>query len=184
MFQKENIDVVLLDRVIDTQFIQTVEMANPGEKDNADNPAVKFARVDAETPDSLKDDGDKTEIPALAELFKRVAGEHTTIAFDRYRDANVPAILTVSEEARRMQDMMKLYRMDGMEDLPLDATLTINTASPLTSKLTELCDGGDTERAETIARQIFALATMAQRPFTAQEKQKFLSDSYSVLSML
>lgn len=83
-----------------------------------------------------------------------------------------------------MQDMMKLYRMDGMGDLPLDATLTINTASPLTSKLTELCDGGDTERAETIARQIFALATMAQRPFTAQEKQKFLSDSYSVLSML
>ena len=184
MFRKENIDVVLLDRVIDTQFIQTVEMANPGEKDNADKPAVKFARVDAETPDSLKDDGDKTEIPALAELFRKVAGEHTTIAFDRYRDANVPAILTVSEEARRMQDMMKLYRMDGMGDFPLDATLTLNTASPLVGKLTTLCDNGNEERAETIARQIFALATMSQRPFTADELQKFLSDSYSVLSML
>ena len=47
-----------------------------------------------------------------------------------------------------------------------------------------LCDDGNEERAETIARQIFALATMSQRPFTADELQKFLSDSYSVLSML
>lgn len=83
-----------------------------------------------------------------------------------------------------MQDMMKLYRMDGMGDFPLDATLTLNTASPLVGKLTALCDDGNEERAETIARQIFALATMSQRPFTADELQKFLADSYSVLAML
>lgn len=184
MFQKEKIDVVLLDRVIDTQFIQTVEMANAGTKDDAEKPGVKFARVDAETPELLRDDGDTTEIPALAELFKKVAGEHTSVAFDRYRDGSVPAVLTVSEESRRMQDMMKLYRMDGMGDMPLEAKLTLNTASPLVEKLTGLCDSNDMERAETIARQVYALATMSQRPFTAEELQKFLSDSYSVLEML
>jgi molecular chaperone HtpG len=144
---------------------------------------VKFARVDAETPDVLKEDGDKTEIPALKELFAKVAGEHTTIAFDRFRDS-APAILTVSEESRRMQDMMKLYRMEGMGAFPVEATLVLNTASPLVNKLTGLCDEGKDEMAELIAKQIFALSTMSQRPFTAEELSAFLTDSYSVLDKL
>lgn len=175
MFQKEGIDVLLLDRVIDTQFITSVEMNNEN---------VKFARVDAETPDVLKDDGDKTEIPALKDLFGKVAGEHTTVAFDRFRDAATPAILNVSEESRRMQDMMKLYKMEGMGDFPVEATLTLNTASPLVQKLTGLCEAGNTDLSETIAKQIVALATMSQRPFTADELQAFLTDSYGILNTL
>ena len=175
MFRREDIEVLLLDRVIDTQFITTVEMN--GEK-------VKFARVDAETPDVLKDDGDNTEIPALKDLFAKVAGEHTAIAFDRFRDTATPAILNVSEESRRMQDMMKLYRMEGMQDFPAEATLVLNTASPLVGKLTVLCDEGRADLAEIIARQIFALSTMSQRTFTAEELTAFLSDSYSILDRL
>lgn len=175
MFQKEGIDVLLLDRVIDTQFITSVEMNNEN---------VKFARVDAETPDVLKDDGDKTEIPSLKDLFGKVAGEHTTVAFDRFRDAGTPAILNVSEESRRMQDMMKLYKMEGMGDFPVESTLTLNTASPLVQKLTGLCEAGNTDLSETIARQIVALATMSQRPFTADELQAFLTDSYGILNTL
>ncbi len=175
MFQKEGIEVLLLDRVIDTQFITSVEMNNEN---------VKFARVDAETPDVLKDDGDKTEIPALKDLFGKVAGEHTTVAFDRFRDAGTPAILNVSEESRRMQDMMKLYKMEGMGDFPVESTLTLNTASPLVQKLTGLCEAGNTDLSETIARQIVALATMSQRPFTADELQAFLTDSYGILNTL
>ena len=175
MFQKEGIEVLLLDRVIDTQFITSVEMNNEN---------VKFARVDAETPDVLKDDGDKTEIPALKDLFGKVAGEHTTVAFERFRDAGTPAILNVSEESRRMQDMMKLYKMEGMGDFPVESTLTLNTASPLVQKLTNLCDAGNTTLSETIARQIFALATMSQRAFTADELHTFLADSYSILDQL
>ena len=175
MFRNEGIDVLLLDRVIDTQFITTVEM-------NGEN--VKFARVDAETPDVLKDDGDKTEIPALKDLFAKVAGEHTSIAFDRFRDAAAPAILTVSEESRRMQDMMKLYKMEGMADFPVESTLVLNTASPLVNKLTTLCDEGRNDLAEVIARQIYALSTMSQRPFTADELTAFLTDSYSILEKL
>ena len=132
----------------------------------------------------LKDDGDKTEIPALKDLFAKVAGEHTTIAFDRFRDAATPAILNVSEESRRMQDMMKLYKMEGMGDFPVESTLVLNTASPLVSKLTGLCDAGNHDLAEMIARQIFALSTMSQRPFTADELNAFLTDSYSILDRL
>ena len=145
---------------------------------------VKFARVDAETPDVLKDDGDNTEIPALKDLFAKVAGEHTAIAFDRFRDTATPAILNVSEESRRMQDRMKLYRMEGMQDFPAEATLVLNTASPLVGKLTVLCDEGRADLAEIIARQIFALSTMSQRTFTAEELTAFLSDSYSILDRL
>lgn len=175
MFLKEGIDVLLLDRVIDTQFITSVEMNNEN---------VKFARVDAETPDVLKDDGDKTEIPALKDLFAKVAGEHTAVAFDRFRDAATPAILNVSEESRRMQDMMKIYKMEGMGNFPIESTLTLNTASPLVQKLTGLCEAGNTDLSETIAKQIVALATMSQRPFTADELQAFLTDSYSILNTL
>ncbi len=186
MFQAEDIDVLLFDRIIDTQFITTVEMnAQTGDEEKK---AVKFARVDAETPDVLKGDGEVTDIPALKDLFAKVAGEHTTVTFDRFRDGSVPAILNVSEEARRMQDMMKLYRMnsgmDGMGDFPVDATLVLNTASPLVEKLTSLCDKGEMELAEVIARQIYALCTMSQRPFTADELSAFLTDSYGILEKL
>ncbi len=183
MFQAEDIDVLLFDRIIDTQFITTVEMNAQQSGDDAAK-AVKFARVDAETPDVLKGDGEVTEIPALQELFAKVAGEHTTVTFDRFRDGGAPAILTVSEEARRMADMMKLYKMDGMGDFPVDATLVLNTASPLVDKLASLCDKGENDLAETIARQIYALCTMSQRPFTAEELTDFLANSYGILEKL
>ncbi len=187
LFRNEDIDVLLLDRIIDTQFITTVEMnMQTGGDDN--KKAVKFARVDAETPDVLKGDGEVTDIPALKELFAKVAGEHTTVTFDRFRDGMTPAILNVSEESRRMQDMMKLYRMnsgmDGMDDFPVEATLVLNTASPLVEKLTGLCDKGEDVLAEIIARQIFALSTMSQRQFTADELSAFLKNSYDILEKL
>lgn len=83
-----------------------------------------------------------------------------------------------------MQDMMKLYKMEGMGDFPVESTLTLNTASPLVQKLTGLCEAGNTDLSETIARQIVALATMSQRPFTADELQAFLTDSYGILNTL
>jgi len=176
MYKNEGIDVLLLDRVIDTQFINTVEMANEG---------VKFARVDAETPDVLKADGDKTELPAVAEVFKKAAGEHTSVQFDRFRDSGMPAVLNVSEESRRMQDMMRLYKMEGMDNLyPLESTLVLNTASGLIQKINTLCESGKNDLAEKIARHIFALSTMTQRPFTAEELSAFMEESYDILSML
>ena len=66
----------------------------------------------------------------------------------------------------------------------MESTLVLNTASPLVNKLTTLCDEGRNDLAEVIARQIYALSTMSQRPFTADELTAFLTDSYSILEKL
>lgn len=174
MFKAQNIDVVLLDRIIDTQFINTIETANEG---------VKFSRVDAEVADILKDDGDKSEIPAVAELFKGVVPEGTKIEFDRFKDASTPAVLNVAEESRRMSDMMKLYGMKGGE-FPVEQTLILNTASPLLQKISALCDDDKKDLASKIARQIYGLSMLSQRQLTADELVAFLGESYDLLGML
>ncbi len=176
LFESEGIDVVLLDRLLDTQFISVLESTNEG---------VRFARVDAEVADAMKDQ-DAAETPAFArasEIFKRVAGEHTTVEIQTLRDRDVPAVLTVPEESRRMDDMMKMYSMGG-EDFggrPLDAKLILNASNPLIAKV-DGCE--DEERAEQIARQIYGLSLLSQRKLTAEELKKFLSDSYGMLSLL
>ncbi len=173
MFKDEGIEVVLLDRIIDTQFISTIE----AKREN-----VKFIRIDSEIADVLKADGDKTELPKVADLFKKTAGEHTTVSFERLKDEGTPAILNLSEESRRMHDMMKLYKMEG--DMPLDQTMILNTASPLITKLASLLDEGKNEEAETIARQIYMLASLSQRQLTSDELLSFLGDSYKILGQL
>ena len=173
MFKDEGIDVVLLDRVIDTQFINTIETNREG---------VKFIRIDSEIADVLKADGDKTEIPSVAELFKKIAGEHTTVSFERLKDENTPVILNLSEESRRMNDMMKLYKMGS--DMPLEQSLIINTASPLITKITALIDGGKAVEAEEIARQIYMLSSLSQRQLTSDELLEFLGESYKILGKL
>lgn len=82
-----------------------------------------------------------------------------------------------------MEEMMKLYAMSGMGmagAFPTEATLTVNTASPLISKLSELTD----ERQEQTASYLYQLALLSQRKLTAQELQKFLSTAHGVLEML
>ena len=173
MFRDAGIDVILLDRVIDTQFIHTVEQNREG---------VKFCRIDAEIADVLKADGDKTENTAVADLFKKIAGESTKVEFDRLKDTSTPALLNISEEARRMNDMMKLYNMGA--GMPLEQTLILNTASPLVDKLISLAEEGNDALAETIARQIYMLSSLSQRPLTADELVAFLNDSYDILGKL
>lgn len=173
MFKDEGIEVVLLDRVIDTQFINTIESNREG---------VKFIRIDSEIADVLKADGDKTEIPAVTELFKKVAGEHTAVTFERLKDEKTPAILNLSEEARRMNDMMKLYKMGS--DMPVEQTLIVNTASPLIEKLTKLTEESKNDEAELIARQIYMLASLSQRQLTSDELLAFLGESYDILGKL
>ncbi len=170
MFRDEGAEIVVLDRFVDTQFIQTVEQAKEG---------VKFCRIDAETADLLKADGEKTEFPAVADLMKKVAGEHATVTFERLKDEGTPVLLTIPEEMRRMNDMMKLYRMGG--EMPMDQTILLNSSSPLIEKLAGMLDAGENEKAERIARQLYLLASLSQRQLTADELIGFLGESYSIL---
>jgi hypothetical protein len=102
------------------------------------------------------------------------------------KDASVPAMLTVSEESRRMEEMMRKYAMQGggaLHTFPVEYTLTVNTASPLTAKLLGLCDT-DAPLVDIMASQIYRLALLSQRKLIAEELNGFLADSFDLLGRL
>ena len=179
LYEAEGIDVVLFDSLLETQFTGVLETRREG---------LKCLSVDADVS-ALKGEGETAENAALCELFKAAAGnDKLTVKADTFKDGNVPAVLNVSEEGRRMEDMMKMYRLSTGKDEEGDpfapeATLILNAASPLIGKIGGMI-GTDRARAEKLAAHVYQLAVLAHRRFSAGEMQKFLDDSYSLLSDL
>ncbi|MBR7182186.1 MAG: molecular chaperone HtpG, partial [Clostridia bacterium] len=177
LYQNEGFRVVEFDSILDTQFAAMLESVNEG---------VKFLRVDANT-DALNK-GDAVENQTLCDLFSRVSGDASLkVAVSALKDAGVPLLLNVSEESRRMEDMMRMYRLGNGEDgdfsFPTDATLTVNTASPLITRVNALLES-DTEKAERLASHLYRLALLSQRKLSADEMQTFLGESYRLLEEL
>lgn len=173
MFRDEGIDVAILDKIMDTSFIGLAEH----------DKKIKFVRVDADLAEALKGDGEVYENESLIKLFRNVSGnEKLNVKFELLKNSKIPAILNITEESRRMEDMMKLYSMsgNGMPDMsfPTDSTLILNASSELVKKLGALADDG---KANIIASQIYMLALLSQRQFTADELQNFISNSVEIL---
>ncbi len=182
LFEAEGIRVAVLDKLIDTQFVQMYE-SYAGSEENA----VKFQRIDADVT-ALTKDGDITESEALTALYREVSGnEKLEVKFVPLKDESVPAMLTVSEQSRRMEEMMRMYAMQGgmdsMPAFPADYTLTVNTASPLTVKLMDLCEA-DPDKAALIASQVYRLCLLSQRKLTAEELTAFLAAGFDLLGKL
>lgn len=168
MYRQKDIPVLVLDKMIDTQFISLLEQ----EYD------MKFLRVDADA-DALKE-GEEQEDCLLETLFKEASGiEELTVKAVALSDEGIPAILNISEEERRMNDFMKAYGMDT-GNMKEKATLMVNSSSPLIEKL-KACT--DKEKQSAIAKQIYSLATLCQRQLTAEELKAFLAQSFKVLEM-
>ncbi len=175
MFTAEGINVALFERPIEAQFTTMLEQYMDG---------VKFVRVDAEIADSLKGDGETSENEELKTLFLKVSGnEKLNIRFDSLKNADIPALLNISEETRRMDDMMKFYGMGDSSAMPSDSTLVLNTASPLIAKLSDVALS-DPEKAETMASFIYKLSLLSQKKFNADEMQSFIGDSFDILMKL
>ena len=170
MFEKEGIDVILLPHVIDTQFVQLVESKNEN---------VKFLRVDSELADSMKGESSE-EIASVLELFKSVVADGTEIRFEAIEDESLPAVLNVSEDSRRMEDMMRMYNMGGSMNIPQSATLILNSLSPIIRSL----ETKDPEKATVIAKQVYNLCLLTQGKLDESSLRTFLSDSYGILSMI
>lgn len=176
MFESEGIEVVVLDKLIDTQFINVIEQENEG---------VKFVRIDADVASALKADGKAEENEKLAELFKEVSGnKDLKVSFELLKNEKIPAVLNISEQSRRMEDMMKMYRMAGNDGpdmkFPTDATLVVNAQSELIKRLAGELES-DADKAKKVAKQIYTLALLAQRQLTADELRDFLGESFDML---
>ena len=178
MFEAQGIKVALFEKLIDTQFISMLESYDT---------SVKYVRVDADLANALKGDGEAEKSEKLEEIFKEVSGNaELKVSFEKLKDESIPAILNVSEQSRRMEEMMKLYSMSGngtAPTFPVEMTMVINTSSSLITHLTELAEAED-EKAKAIAKQIFYLSLISQRNLTAEEMKEFLSDSFGMLEKL
>ena len=172
MFEAKDIRVALFERAIDVQFASFAEGYSNG--------ALKFLRVDSNINDILTD-GEAKESDALKEAFSSVIDEHVTVEFGALSDESTPALLSVDEEVRRMEEMMRMYGIS--QPTPPDKKLILNSASPLISKLEGLCET-DKELAEALASHIYKLALLSQKKFTAEEMKEFMDSSYKLLMKL
>ena len=182
LFKEQNMQAVILDHNIDTSFITQLEQRN--EK-------YKFMRIDADVTESLKDETSaedlKAETDALTEVFKKALNnDKLTVKVEKLKNENISSIITLSEEGRRMQDMMKMYAAGGMGGMDpnmfaADQTLTLNANNALVKYLFENKDG---EHASMFAEQLYDLAMLSNQPLSADAMSKFVKRSNEIMLLL
>ncbi|MBO5597703.1 MAG: molecular chaperone HtpG [Oribacterium sp.] len=183
MFKEAGKDAVVLPERIDQPFISELEAKNHG---------VHFRRIDADLTDEFKAEVSEDEQKNLDEQSKTLETEirtatkkeTLTVKLQKMTQAKTAAMLSISEESRRMNDMMKMYAMQGMgmADMPVQETLILNTEHPLVKYLME--NGKDEAKKETIdliSEQLYDLARIQQSPLPAEEMTKFIERSNDIL---
>ncbi|NLI60104.1 MAG: molecular chaperone HtpG [Clostridiales bacterium] len=185
MFKDNGLDAVYLDNVIDTHFISFLEM---------NQQPVKFKRVDADISDSLKDGQDKDEerankklSKAMEKLFKEAVGKDgLTIKVEGLKNSDIPAMILLSEESRRMEEMTARFGNMGFNNtLPREETLIINRNNDINKSLTELSrDESRDEDVKMICQQIYDLALISHKPLGTEEMMEFIQRSNRILSKL
>lgn len=179
MFEAERVKVAIFDHQLDVQFMGMCESIDSD---------VKYKRIDSDVSEMISDGENAESNEELVKLFREASGnDKLEVVFKPLKDDKVPALITLSEESRRMDDMMKMYSgmgMDmGMGQYPVEYTFTVNTSSPLISRLCEI-NADDADKAKLMASEIYKLSVIAQRKMTSDELKDFLSDSFSVLGLL
>ena len=179
MFKAEGIDAVILKDNIDQPFISQLEAKNEG---------VKFKRIDDELNDSFTEElseEDETSLKEkLSETFKKALGREIDIKVQKLKDEKVSSMITVSEETRRMQDMMKMYGMAGMDPSMFGAageTLTLNANNALVKYIVDTPEG---ENTELICKQLYDLALISHTPLNPDSMTAFIERSNKILEIL
>ena len=182
LFKEQNMQAVILDHNIDTSFITQLEQRN--EK-------YKFMRIDADVTESLKDETSaedlKAETDALTEVFKKALNnDKLTVKVEKLKNENISSIITLSEEGRRMQDMMKMYAMNGMGGMDMnmfaaDQTLTLNANNELVKYIFE---HKDSENVPMFSEQLYDLAVLSNHPLSVDEMTKFVERSNKIMMLL
>ena len=183
MFKAAKMDAVILNHNIDQPFLSQLEMKNEG---------VKFMRIDADLTDSLKaktskkaaeDLANKTELVGKI-MKKAIKKDNITVKVEKLRNSKIASVITVSEEARRMQDMMRMYAANGMDMGAFGKegeTLVLNAGHPLVDYVLTHEDGDDTKM---ICEQLYDLAKLQHGPLEADDMAKFVTRSNEIMMKL
>ena len=181
MFKKEGLDAVILKHNIDQPFITNLEQAKED---------VKFRRIDTDLADIFKEEPSEEDTKALEEdaakltdTFKKALGrENLTVKVEKLKNADVSSMITLSEDSRRMQDMMKMY---GMNDTGMfggeGETLVLNANNDLVQYVLTNADG---ENTELICQQLYDLALLTHKPLSADALTKFVERSNKIMKLL
>jgi molecular chaperone HtpG len=181
LFKEQGMNAVILDHNIDTSFITQLEQRNEH---------YQFMRIDADLTESLKseDTEDLTEATTtLTEVFKSALGnDKLTIKVEKLKNDEVASVLTLSEQGRRMQDMMKMYSMGGMGGMDpdmfaADQTLTLNANNALVKYILE---NKDSEHVPMFAEQLYDLAKISNQPLSVDAMTKFVKRSNDIMLLL
>ena len=176
MFRKEGLNAVILKHKINTAFISHVEQKRE---------EIRFQRIDADLSASMKaeDEEDLTEITkTLEELFRSVLKqENLDVKVEKLKDEKISSMMTLSEDSRRMQDMMKMYGMDASMFGGGNETLVLNAAHPLVQYVQE---HKDEEHTALICEQLYDMAMMAHKQLSPDQMTKFIERSNQIMMLL
>lgn len=182
MFKAESQDAVILTHNIDSAFISQLEQRNEH---------VKFQRIDADLTDHFKEEVSEEDAKVLeenketlTEVFRKaLANEKLEVKVEKLKNENVASMVTLSEESRRMQEMMKMYNMYGMDPsmFGTDVTLVLNANHPLVQYVLEHKDGDHTE---LFCKQLYDLALLSNKPLNPEEMTEFVKRSNEIMMLL
>ena len=181
MFKEAGIDAVILPNPIDSPFMQHVEQKNEG---------LKFLRIDADVNETFKDseetdeaakEQEKKDAETLAEVFKKAIGnDKLNVKVEKLKNEGLASMITVSEESRRMQDMMKMYSMygGGSDLFPAEETLVLNANNGLVKYVLNNRDG---EKTPMLCEQLYDLAKLAHGSLSPERMTKFIARSSEIM---
>ena len=182
MFKEEGTDAVILKHNIDQPFITHLEQKNEG---------VKFLRIDADLNDTFKEEvseDDKKSLEedqkSLAETFKKALNnENLELKLEKLKDEKISSMVTLSEESRRMQEMMKMYGMAGMDPSMFGSklTLVLNANHPLVQYILE---NKDSENVPMMCEQLYDLAVVSHEQLSPEAMTKFIERTNKIMELL
>ncbi len=181
MFKEQEIDAVILTHNIDTPFITHQEQKHEG---------VKFTRIDSDITNTFKEEISEEEMKEttdkLTETFRKALdNENLSVKVEKLKNTDISSMITLPEETRRMQEMMKMYSMMGNMDPSMfgteGQTLVLNANNQLVQYILENPEG---ENTKTVCEQLYDLALLAHAPLEAEAMTKFIARSNQILSFM
>ena len=175
LFREQGITVAVMDGFIDPRFLSFMEMQNK---------TLHFVRIDSEMDKVLRTEEEAEENEALSGVFREVIPENVKLVQTSLKSTKVPAVITLSEEKRRLGEILKQFgsTVPGVSLPPEEVTLSLHVNCPLIARISALSgEEKSREKAKALEKQVYMIAVISQRSFTQEELQEFIDSSIDLL---